>query len=172
MAAAGRRRGWALLGSIVFLVLAPGTVDALIPWWITGWRAGPPFPGGLVVRWLGLALIAGGAIVLVESFVRFALQGLGTPAPVFPTRHLVISGYYRYVRNPMYAANVAIILGQALWFASVTLLAYCAVVWLSFHVFVILYEEPTLRATFGAEYDAYCRRVARWIPRHIPRFGR
>jgi protein-S-isoprenylcysteine O-methyltransferase Ste14 len=104
----------------------------------------------------------------VESFVRFALRGLGTPAPVFPTQQLVISGYYRYVRNPMYVANVAIILGQAVWFASVPLLVYGALVWLSFHAFVMLYEEPTLRATYGAEYDAFCRRVPRWIPRATP----
>jgi len=119
----------------------------------------------LVLRVAGLALISGGTIVLVESFLRFALRGLGTPAPVFPTRHLVVSGYYRYLRNPIYVANVAIILGQAFWFASVPLLVYCALVWLSFHAFVLLYEEPTLRTTFGAEYEAFCRRVPRWIPR-------
>jgi protein-S-isoprenylcysteine O-methyltransferase Ste14 len=165
MATSGQRRVWALLGSGVFLVLAPGTVAGVIPWWITGWRAGPPFPGGLALRVAGLLMIIGGATVLLESFLRFALRGLGTPAPVFPTRHLVVSGHYRYVRNPMYVAVTAIVLGQALWFASVTLLWYCALVWFSFHAFVILYEEPKLRATYGAEYDAFCRRVPRWIPR-------
>jgi protein-S-isoprenylcysteine O-methyltransferase Ste14 len=163
--APGQRRGWALLGSVLFFGLAPGAVDALVPWWITGWQAGPPFPGGLALRVAGLLLVIGGTIVLVESFLRFALSGLGTPAPVFPTRHLVVNGYYRYVRNPMYVANVAIILGQGLWFASISLLVYCALVWLSFHAFVMLYEEPKLRTTYGAEYDAFCRRVPRWIPR-------
>jgi protein-S-isoprenylcysteine O-methyltransferase Ste14 len=158
---AEHRRVWSLLGSTVFLVVAPGTVDGVVPWWITGWRG----ESGVALRVVGGLLAAGGVAVLVESFVRFALRGLGTPAPVFPTRHLVSGGFYRHVRNPMYVANVAIILGQALWFRSVPLLEYAAIVWAAFHLFVILYEEPTLRDTYGAEYDAFRAHVPRWIPR-------
>jgi protein-S-isoprenylcysteine O-methyltransferase Ste14 len=105
---------------------------------------------------------------LLESFARFALQGLGTPAPVFPTRRLVVTGVYRYVRNPMYVAVAAIILGQALLFGSVALLEYGAVVWLMFHLFVLLYEEPTLRGVFGSDYEAFRAAVPRWIPRLTP----
>lgn len=137
----------------------------LIPWWITHWRFHPLPTGFGALRVLGAALVVFGAAVILDSFVRFAIQGLGTPAPILPTEHLVITGLYRYVRNPMYVAVTAAILGQALLFASEQLLIYGLLVWLAFHLFVYLYEEPTLRRTFGEEYEAYCRTVPRWIPR-------
>jgi protein-S-isoprenylcysteine O-methyltransferase Ste14 len=96
------------------------------------------------------------------------VQGVGTPAPVFPTRHLVVTGLYRYVRNPMYVAVVSSILGQGLFFGNVTLLKYGAFVWLLFHLFVLVYEEPTLRGSFGSEYDLFRANVPRWIPRLTP----
>ena len=116
----------------------------------------------------GGILITLGAAGLLDSFSRFAVQGLGTPAPVFPTRHLVVTGLYRYVRNPMYVAVVSAILGQALIFGNVMLLEYGAIVWLLFHIFVLVYEEPTLKASFGAEYEVFCAKVPRWIPRFTP----
>ena len=109
-----------------------------------------------------------GVLVLLESFARFAVQGLGTPAPVFPTRHLVVKGFYRHVRNPIYVAVVAMILGQGLLFGNVRLLVYGALIWVAFHGFVLVYEEPTLRQTFGAEYDAFVANVPRWLPRLRP----
>jgi len=93
------------------------------------------------------------------------MQGLGTPAPVLPPRHLVVTGLYRYVRNPMYVGVAAVIFGQALLFGSVRLLIYGALVWLAFFLFVLLYEEPKLRDTFGDEYLRFCQNVPRWIPR-------
>jgi len=158
----------AILGSAIFLVIAPGFVAGLVPWWISHWRTSPPFFGILLFRDLGAASITLGILGLLDSFVRFALQGLGTPAPVFPTRHLVVTGLYRYVRNPMYLAVTLTILGQALIFGSVRLLAYGGLIWLVFHSFVLLYEEPTLRATFGSEYESFCAAVPRWIPRLTP----
>ena len=113
-------------------------------------------------------LITVGVIGLLDSFVRFAVQGVGTPAPVFPTRHLVVTGLYRYVRNPMYVAVVSTILGQGLILGNVTLLEYGGLVWLLFHLFVLVYEEPTLRASFGSEYKLFCTEVPRWIPRFTP----
>jgi len=106
--------------------------------------------------------------VVLDSFARFALQGLGTPAPVFPTRHLVVTGFYRYVRNPIYLAVVSIVLGEGAILGNVSLLKYGAIVWLACYVFVLSYEEPTLRKTFGAEYDAFCANVPRWVPRLRP----
>lgn len=155
----------AIVGSAVFLVIAPGFVAGLAPFWISGWRLEAPFFGMPIFRVAGGALLALGIAGLLDSFVRFAVQGLGTPAPVFPTRHLVVTGLYRHVRNPMYVAVVSAILGQALILGNVTLLAYGGIVWLSFHLFVLLYEEPTLRASFGAEYEHFCSQVPRWIPR-------
>jgi len=106
--------------------------------------------------------------MILDSFARFAIQGLGTPAPVLPAKHLVITGLYRYVRNPMYVGVTAVIIGQALLLGSVRLLIYGAAVWLAFFIFVLVYEEPILRHTFGAEYDVFCQKVPRWIPRTRP----
>jgi protein-S-isoprenylcysteine O-methyltransferase Ste14 len=158
------RKVFAILGSAVFLVIAPGFVAGLVPWWISHWRLGASFFGMPLFRFAGGMLITLGVIGLLDSFVRFAVQGIGTPAPVFPTRHLVVTGLYRYVRNPMYVAVVSAILGQGLILGNVTLLEYGGLVWLLFHVFVLVYEEPTLRASFGSEYKAYCAEVPRWIP--------
>jgi len=162
------RKAIALAVSAIFLVVAPGFVAGVVPWWISHWHFESPFPGVGLLRAVGGALIAFGALGLLDSFARFALQGLGTPAPVFPTRRLVVSGWYRYVRNPMYVAVVGTILGQGLLFGNVQVIGYGAVVWLLFHLFVLIYEEPVLRATYGAEYDAFCHAVPRWIPRAKP----
>ena len=116
-------------------------------------------------RLAGLALIIAGMPGVLDSFARFALQGLGTPAPIAPPRHLVVSGLYRYVRNPIYVAVVAVILGQAVLFADWHLIGYGALLWLFFHIVVIVDEEPTLRQSFGAEYENYCATVPRWLPR-------
>jgi protein-S-isoprenylcysteine O-methyltransferase Ste14 len=159
------RKLLAIIGSAVFLVIAPGFVAGLAPWWISHWRVEAPFFGLRLFRLGGGLLIALGVIGLLDSFVRFALKGVGTPAPVFPTRHLVVTGLYRYVRNPMYVAVSIAILGQGLVFGNVTLLAYGGLVWLLFHVFVLIYEEPALRASFGTEYESFCAEVPRWIPR-------
>jgi protein-S-isoprenylcysteine O-methyltransferase Ste14 len=159
------RRVSALAGSAVFLVIAPGFVAGLAPWWISHWRLDAPFFGMSLFRIAGVMLITLGVIGLLDSFVRFAVQGLGTPAPVFPTRHLVVTGLYRYVRNPMYVAVVSAILGQGLLLGNVRLVEYGGLVWLGFHVFVLAYEEPTLRESFAAEYESFCAGVPRWIPR-------
>ncbi len=162
------RRALAIVVSAVFLFIAPGFVAGLVPWWISGWRFAPPFLEIRLFRFTGGAMIVLGSIGLLDSFIRFALQGLGTPAPVFPTRHLVVSGLYRYVRNPMYLAVVSAVLGQGLLLGNPAILAYGALVWLLCHLFVLGYEEPTLRASFGSGYKAFCAEVPRWIPRLTP----
>lgn len=161
-------RASATVGSIVFFLIAPCTVAGIVPWWISRWQFMPPFLDAEFTRVVGAVLTVAGAAVLVDSFARFALQGLGTPAPVLPPRHLVVSGLYRHVRNPMYVGLVSAILGQALLFADTRLLLYGALVWLACHTFVVLYEEPTLARTFGAQYEAFRAHVPRWIPRMIP----
>jgi len=158
----------AIAGSAVFLVIAPGFVAGMVPWWISGWRVEAPFFGMPLFRWVGGLLIALGGIGLLDSFARFALEGVGTPAPVFPTRHLVVTGLYRYVRNPMYVAVVSAILGQGLTLGNVSVLEYAGLVWLLFHVFVLVYEEPSLRASFRSEYESFRAEVPRWIPRLTP----
>jgi protein-S-isoprenylcysteine O-methyltransferase Ste14 len=164
------RRSAAVAGSLVFLVLAPGTVAGLVPWWISRWQQRPAFLGA-PSRIAGALLVAAGLAVLLDSFARFALRGRGTPAPVLPPKHLVVEGLYRWVRNPMYVAVVSVIAGQGLLLGDARVLAWAAAVWLGCHLFVVGYEEPALRRTFGQEYDAFEASVPRWIPRR-PRRAR
>ncbi|MEP7241709.1 MAG: isoprenylcysteine carboxylmethyltransferase family protein [Devosia sp.] len=158
----------AIAGSIVFLFVAPGIVAGVVPWAISGWRWGPALLGLEAGRWLGGALLLLGAVILIETFSRFAIEGLGTPAPIAPTRTLVVTGSYRFVRNPMYLAVVSLIFGHALLLGSLGVLIYGVVVWVTVHLFVLGYEEPTLQRTYGERYDRYRANVRRWIPRLSP----
>lgn len=162
------RRFAPIIGSAIFLVIAPGTVAVYVPWTLSRWHMAPPLLGFSPFRIIGALLIALGLPVLLDSFARFAIQGLGTPAPVAPPQHLVVTGLYRYVRNPMYVAVSSLIFGQGLLFGSVRVLEYGLVVCLAFHLFVLLYEEPALRRKFGPEYDEFCAHVRRWWPRLRP----
>ena len=162
------RRLFSILGSLFFLVIAPGTVAGYVPWRISRWHFNDPLFGIPAIRFAGVLLILAGLPVLLDSFARFALQGLGTPAPVFPTQHLVVTGLFRYVRNPMYIAVLSLTLGQGLLFGNTPLLEYAAALAIGFHLFVLLYEEPTLRRTYGPEYDEFCANVRRWLPRLRP----
>ncbi|HEY6349688.1 MAG TPA: isoprenylcysteine carboxylmethyltransferase family protein [Candidatus Angelobacter sp.] len=162
------RRVIAIIGSAIFLVLAPGTVAVYVPWRISRWRFDPALLGFAGFRVVGIVMMAAGLPLLLDSFARFAIQGLGTPAPVAPPQHLVVTGLYRYVRNPMYVAVSSLIFGQGLLFGSVRVLEYGAAVWLGFFLFVLLYEEPALRRKFGADYREFCAGVPRWIPRLKP----
>jgi protein-S-isoprenylcysteine O-methyltransferase Ste14 len=163
-----RRSLWALIGSLLFLVLAPGTVAGVIPFWLTGWRVEGSFWSVSIARVAGVCTVVAGLASLLDSFGRFALVGLGTPAPVAPPTRLVVSGQYRHVRNPMYVAVLVIVIGQGLVLWSAVLLQYAALLWLLFHVFVVLYEEPTLASQFGEPYEVYRRNVRRWWPRIRP----
>ena len=162
------QRTIAVLGSAVFFVVAPFTLAGLVPWWITGWQLRPPFLGLELTRGIGAIMILAGVPGLVDAFARFALQGLGTPAPIAPTRNLVVTGLYRYVRNPIYVAVVAIILGQAVLMGDWRLIVYGALLWLAFHVFVVALRRTHARETFGSEYEAFRAAVPRWIPRMTP----
>ncbi len=164
------RKPMAAAGTAVFFVLAPGVVAGLLPWWLTGWRVRQPLPwwAWAPLRVAGGVLIAAGVAVLVTAFVRFVAEGAGTPAPAAPTQHLVIGGLYRYVRNPMYLAVVATIVGQALVLGQPALLLYAAAADAAMAAFVHGYEEPTLRRQFGAQYQAYQRAVPAWWPRRRP----
>jgi protein-S-isoprenylcysteine O-methyltransferase Ste14 len=162
----GRAR--AAAGSAAFFALAPGVVAGLVPWWLTSWRVREPFSWWLPLRVVGVVLLAAGAGVLVHAFARFVVEGLGTPAPVAPTRELVVGGLYRYVRNPMYLAVLAAVVGQALALGQLVLLLYAAALAAAFAAFVRWYEEPTLARQFGARYEAYRRAVPGWWPRRRP----
>jgi protein-S-isoprenylcysteine O-methyltransferase Ste14 len=163
-----RSRAASLIGSGLFLLIAPGTVAGYLPWLLSRWRFQNDLGDWPPLRVLGAILILLGGFALLECFVRFALVGIGTPAPTAPTRHLVVSGLYRHVRNPMYVAVATLILGQALLFGDSRLLLYGAIVWLLFHIFVLGYEEPRLSRTFPDEYARFTAAVPRWLPRLRP----
>jgi protein-S-isoprenylcysteine O-methyltransferase Ste14 len=157
-------RARAAAGSLVFLLVAPGLTAGLVPWLLTGWSvddslAWPPLQA------IGALLVLAGAAVLLHAFARFVVEGLGTPAPVAPPEQLVVGGLYRYVRNPMYVAVAATIIGQALLLGRPALIAYAALFMATVAAFVRWYEEPTLADRFGEEYAAYRRAVPAWHPR-------
>jgi protein-S-isoprenylcysteine O-methyltransferase Ste14 len=152
----------------VFFALAPGTVAGLVPWWLTGWRMRRPVGHLLPLRVLGVLLLVAAAVVLVQAFARFVVEGLGTPAPVAPPRRLVVGGLYRYVRHPMYMAIMSAIAGQALLLWQAVLWWYGAAAAAAMVGFVLGFEEPDLRRRYGEDYDAYRRAVPGWYPRLRP----
>ena len=161
------RTSAAAAGSAVFFVAAPGTVVGLIPWLITHWQitgSGPPWR---VAQIVGVVLIAAGLVPVVHAFTQFAMAG-GTPMPLAPTQRLVVTGFNRHVRNPMYAGLLVVLLGQALLFGSLWLVGYAALLWVITASFVHWYEEPTLAREYGDEYDEYRRNVRAWLPRWRP----
>jgi protein-S-isoprenylcysteine O-methyltransferase Ste14 len=161
----GMTRRDAALGSFLFAVGQPGVVGGLVPYWITGgWRGSAP----LALQVVGAALLVSGVGIVGHTVIRFVVEGLGTPFPAAPTRQLVVGGLYRYVRNPMYLAVIAAILGQAAILGSISLLVYAAIVGLIVASFVRFYEEPTLSRTYGEEYALYRRAVRAWLPRTTP----
>ncbi|MQA10004.1 MAG: isoprenylcysteine carboxyl methyltransferase [Pseudonocardiaceae bacterium] len=152
------------------MVVGPGTVAGLIPWSLSGWEFRDPMPfwAPVPLQVLGALVLLAGASVLVHAFVRFAVEGLGTPVPAAPPQHLVVGGLYRVVRNPMYVALLWAVVGQALLFGQWSLLVYGATIWIGFALFVRWREEPVLARRFGTEYDTYRRAVRAWWPRLRP----
>jgi protein-S-isoprenylcysteine O-methyltransferase Ste14 len=153
--------------SILFTLFGgPGLVLIFVPYWITRFR----FPTGQQPWWtmLACAVIAGGVIPLLDSIRRFVQDGRGTLMPTVPTERLVVTGLYRYVRNPMYAGVLTTIFGEALLFENKWMLVHAAAVWLLIDLFIRRYEEPTLLRRHGKEYAQYCEQVKRWWPRMSP----
>ena len=158
-----------MLSRRVFAVVRALIIAPLFIWlwtvFVPGWLGGPnafedPRPWG----WIVIAL---GAAIALPCVWQFAWHGLGTPAPFDPPRRLVISGPYRWVRNPMYLGFGLALIGEAIVYPHITttMLILTMILWAAVSLFVIAYEEPTLLRLFGSDYEAYCRRVHRWIPR-------
>jgi len=150
------------LKSLLFLLVAPGMVAGYIP--LALLRNGPQIETGFL-SYLAFPLWVIGGVILLWSFWNFLKEGRGTPAPTDPPRELVAVGFYRYVRNPMYVGIFLLLLGHFLWFEFLWLILYLAIAFLIVHLFVTLYEEPTLTRKFGADYEGYLKKVPRWIPR-------
>ena len=113
----------------------------------------------------GMLLGACGAALALTCIVTFAFVGRGTPAPFDPPRQLVVQGPYRFVRNPMYLGAALALTGAALFYRSARLFGYAAAFLVITHLFVVMYEEPTLQRNFDGDYQAYCKRVSRWWPK-------
>jgi protein-S-isoprenylcysteine O-methyltransferase Ste14 len=156
-----------LVKTLIFTLLVPGTVTVLVPYWLL---RHPHFalacasPRNLF-SYLGVVGIALGAAVSLWCAWDFAVKGGGTPAPIDPPKELLVNGLYRYVRNPMYVGVLIVLLGEAFLFCSVDLLFYSFIMLAVFHLFVVLYEEPTLAKKFGESYRRYLLEVPRWWPR-------
>lgn len=153
-----------LFRAITYAALFMGLLLIYLPARLLSW-SGIPRPVTIEApQVLGMLVGAVGAAVTLWCIFTFASIGRGTPAPFDPPRRLVVQGPYRFVRNPMYIGAGLALGGAALFYESVSLLGYACLFFLVTHLFVMLYEEPTLRQTFGQEYEAYCHKVRRWWP--------
>ncbi len=153
-----------LLKTLAHTLLVPGTVLALLPYLIVREREPTLFE---LDSWTltGSLWVLAGIVIGSWCTFEFMIRGSGTPNPLDPPKLLVHRGLYRYVRNPMYVSVAFILLGETLFFRSVTLAIYSAVLLIGIHLLVVLYEEPILRRRFGESYAEYCKRVPRWVPR-------
>src|SRR5262244_676098 len=154
-----------LLRSIFFTFLLPGTVTVALPWWILSARDDGIFSSGRAFRYFGVPLILIGAAGLLWCIWQFFSEGRGTLAPVDAPKHLVVRGLYRYVRNPMYVSVATILIGEVILFMSTAIIIETGVFMVLVYLFVVYYEEPTLRRQFGESYERYTQTVSRWIPR-------
>jgi len=159
----------AILGSLLFFLVGPGLETGVGPALLTGgFETGGDLPDATALKGAGVVLIVAGLGVLMHAYVRFALDGIGTPSPVAPTRELVVSGAYRFVRNPMYVATAAVIVGEGLLLRQPILLVAAVVYVAALATLGRVKEEPLLRERFGPAYDAYRDAVPGWFPRLTP----
>lgn len=153
-----------LLRNLFFTILQPGLVAGLIPFLLTRDELNQvlrqPFQ---FVQYAGLVVFAFGLVIMLNCIIRFALEGRGTLSPVDPTKRLVVTGLYRYSRNPMYVGVMMLLLGEALFAQSLSLWIYSLTIFIAFNLFIRFREEPRLKRDFGDEYVQYCRKVGRWI---------
>jgi protein-S-isoprenylcysteine O-methyltransferase Ste14 len=159
----------AIVSMLFFVFGGPGIALIYLPLWITHFRVPPSEPWWQMLT-AGLLIFAG-ILPLIESASRFVSVGRGTLVPTTPTEHLVASGFYRRVRNPMYVGAVTALSGEAILFESRAMTTYLLVVWIACHLFVRLHEEPTLTRRYGEQYLRYKRYVPRWLPRLTPWTG-
>jgi len=153
-----------LLRNLFFTIVQPGLVAGLIPFWILGGKAKNLFTNPFqFYQYAGAIVFIIGLMVMLHCILNFAVKGRGTLSPADPTKQLVITGLYKYSRNPMYVGVMLILIGEAIYFHSINLWIYLLMVCIAFNIFIILNEEPRLRRDFGEEYNRYCKKVRRWL---------
>ena len=150
---------WRILKTLVFTLVMPGTVGVYLPQALKDKATKVP----PLFEWAGVSLVICGVPIYFWCAWDFVSKGLGTPLPIDAPKLLVARGLYRFSRNPMYVGVLSVILGQALYYGSKWVAVYACFVFTGFYLFVLLYEEPTLRRLFGSQYEEYCRKVPRWI---------
>jgi len=154
-----------IIKTLIFTLLLPGVFLVLVPYFLLSW-----FGDGFTVeigsfRYFGVLPVLLGILIYIQCAWSFASLGKGTPAPIDPPKELVVKALYKYVRNPMYLGVLFLLIGEVIFFGSLLIFLYSALVFLCFHIIVVIYEEPHLRARFGDLYNIYCDSVPRWIPR-------
>ena len=150
------------LKSLLFLIFVPGMLAGYIPFAFL--LTGPYVATGFLI-YLALPLWLIGGTILLWCFWDFLTKGFGTPAPLDPPKELVVTGLYKYVRNPMYVGVILMLVAYFLWFGYWSLLIYTGAFFLACHLFVLNYEEPTLEKKFGRAYKNYMKSVPRWVPK-------
>jgi protein-S-isoprenylcysteine O-methyltransferase Ste14 len=156
---------WVLIRAVTYATLFIGFVLVFLPARVLSWSGISPIAVIGVWQVLGMMVAGVGAAIAFWCILTFVFLGKGTPAPFDPPRRLVVRGPYRIVRNPMYVGAGLALAGAALFCKSIPLLGYAGLLGLITHAFVVFYEEPTLRRTFGNDYEVYCGRVGRWWPK-------
>ncbi|HVF47857.1 MAG TPA: isoprenylcysteine carboxylmethyltransferase family protein [Pyrinomonadaceae bacterium] len=153
-----------LLRNLLFTILQPGLVTGLLPYLLLR-STGRTFLPEVWTSWhfVGAAIALAGLLILVRCILRFATEGRGTISPIDPTTKLVERGLYRYSRNPMYLGAIVLLIGEAIFWRSLIVAGYAALVFIAFNLFIVFHEEPRLRRVFGAEYEAYFGRARRWL---------
>jgi len=152
-----------LVRTLIFTIFIPGFWTILMPYWMLPKGTKPDLRGAGTLGWV---LIAAGVVLYIAcAFWGFAICGKGTPLPLDPPKKLVVEGPYRVVRNPMYWSVLFVLLGEAAIFHSVALAELALAFFVGVNLFLLFFEEPALQRKFGAEYEEYCRRVPRWLPR-------
>jgi protein-S-isoprenylcysteine O-methyltransferase Ste14 len=151
--------------TIIFTLLLPCVFLVLVPYFLLS-SFGDRFAADIgSIRYFGLVPMLSGVLMYIRCAWNFVSEGKGTPAPIDPPKKLVVQGMYKYARNPMYIGVLLFLIGEVIFFASLLLGFYAVLVFVCFHLFVVIYEEPALRAKFGDSYRRYCDSVPRWIPR-------
>ncbi|MFN2440899.1 MAG: isoprenylcysteine carboxylmethyltransferase family protein [Chitinophagaceae bacterium] len=151
------------LRNLFFTILQPGLVAGLIPYWILGEKVKHIAHPLQFYHYTGAIIFIIGFAIMLRCIISFAVEGRGTLSPADPTKKLVITGLYKYSRNPMYVGVTMILIGEAIFFQSVNLWIYLIFVFIVFNIFILLHEEPRLRKDFGEEYKQYCQKVRRWV---------
>jgi protein-S-isoprenylcysteine O-methyltransferase Ste14 len=156
---------WSLVfRNLFFTILQPGVVAGLLPYWILGSQFSETFKNSIsFFQYIAIFIFTAGIAILFYCIGLFVVKGKGTLSPADPTKKLVVSGLYKFSRNPMYIGVILMLMGEAIFFSSSSLWIYSAIVFIAFHLFIIFHEEPRLNRVFGTEYHQYQKTVRRWL---------